>query len=115
MSPWMQFAAVFISGVFASSGFWTWLMSRSRTQRAPIRLLLSLAYDKIAVQGMHFIDRGWVTEDEYREYRTDLADPYLACGGNGVAKQIIDQVSQLPLRSHPRYVDTRGRSDGEQQ
>lgn len=109
MDPWVQAALMLILGVFASSGFWTWVQSRSKTQRARDRLLLGLAYDKIATLGMHFIERGWLTRDEYEEYRKYLCEPYKEFGGNGVAEQIMQQVSQLPLRSHPRYVPATGR------
>lgn len=113
MDPWMQSVGTVLVAIVASSGFWAWFgawhASRNKVQNAMVRLLLGLAYDKIATMGLHYIDRGWITKDEYEEFRKYLYEPYKEFGGNGVAEQIMQQVSQLPLRSHNRYVIAQGR------
>lgn len=104
MDPWMQMAITAVVAAFGSAPFWAWMASRNKAQSAMVRLLLGLAYDKIATLGMHYIERGWITRDEYEEFRKYLADPYQEFGGNGVAEQIVRQVSELPLKSQNRYV-----------
>lgn len=115
MDPWMQFVTVFISGLFASSGFWAFLASRRKTQDAWARLLLGLAYDKIATMGMNYIERGWITRDEYEEFRKYLYEPYKEFGGNGVSDQIMLQVQKLPFKSYNRYAVVTGRRNREKQ
>jgi len=114
MPDWAVTAVVALaSSALASSGLWSFLSKRNSTQSAMVRLLLGLAYDKIVTQGMLYIDRGWLTKDEYEEFSKHLYEPYVACGGNGVAAQIMDQVRHLPLRSLPRYVEIASGRSGE--
>lgn len=109
MDPWMQLTAVFVSGVFASSGFWAFVASRRKTQDANVRLLLGLAYDKIASLGIHYINQGYISQDDYNDFRKYLWEPYKDFGGNGTADQIMNQISNLPFRSPSRYVSATGR------
>lgn len=89
------------SGVLASSGLWTFLQKKSQTNSAHIRLLMGLAYDKIMTVGMVYIQRGWVSKDEYEEYLKYLVEPYKEMGGNGVADRIATEVGSLPFRTVP--------------
>lgn len=103
MDPGLQTALIVMGSVVASSGFWAYLMKRSTAKSAVSRLLLGLAYDKIAHLGLSYIERGWISKDEYEEFRNYLYDPYKEFGGNGVAERIMDEVSHLPLRSYSKY------------
>lgn len=87
----------------ASSGVWTYLLRRVSARSATSKLLLSLAYDKIVQRGMEYIDRGWVTRDEFEDFLNNLYEPYKQCGGNGVGSRIMESVSALPLKSHDQY------------
>jgi hypothetical protein len=89
------------SGVITSSGLWAFVQSRTNHHNAHFKLLMGLAYDKIITVGMSFIQRGWVTKDEYEEYLKYLVEPYKALGGNGVADRIAAQVAALPFRTIP--------------
>lgn len=60
---------------------------------------MGLAYDKIQQLGMGYIDRGWISVAEYEDFRKYLYEPYRDFGGNGVAEQVMLQVSALPMRS----------------
>ena len=60
---------------------------------------MGLAYDKIVSVGIAFIERGWVSKDEYEEYQKYLVEPYKAMGGNGVAERIATEVGRLPFRA----------------
>jgi len=88
---------------FASTGFWAYLQRKDSNKTQFERLTLGLAYDKIVSMGMAYIERGWITEDEYEDYRKYLYDPYKSLGGNGVTERIVAEVSSLPIMSRARY------------
>ena len=95
----MQTGASIWGALLASSGFWAYLQKRDRDREARTELLLGLAYDRISHVGMGYLKRGWIDKDEYRGFMEYLYAPYLALGGNGLAKKIADEVSELPIRS----------------
>jgi hypothetical protein len=103
MEPWVVAALASITSLAASSGFWAYLQSRDKTKTAVARLLMGLAYDKIMHLGVSYIERGWISKDEYEDFRKYLYEPYKDFGGNGVAERIMLEVSQLKIRSASRY------------
>jgi hypothetical protein len=105
MEPWVMALVASLASIVASSGFWAYLAKRSTISSALRRLLLGMAYDKILSRGMSYIERGWISEDEYEEFRKYLWEPYSELGGNGVAQRIMDGVSTLPLRSHRKFAE----------
>lgn len=108
MDPWVP-VITSVSTILASTGIWAWITARMqrrdvvRTQTD--RLLQGLAYDKIVSLGMSYIERGWITKDEYEDYRKYLYEPYKALGGNGVTERVVAEVSNLPLRSRAKYAE----------
>lgn len=89
-----------IPAIIASSGFWVYVQKRENSKSATSRLLMGLAYEKIVTLGMHYIQRGWVTEEEFEDYEKYFYRPYKDVGGNGVADRIMAGVMELPLRSN---------------
>jgi hypothetical protein len=87
-----------LSTVIASSGFWAFLAARKIKTSAVTRLLMGLAYDKIASKGMEMINHGCVTQHEYEEFRRYLYEPYRELGGNGTAEKIMIEISKLPFK-----------------
>ena len=61
-------------------------------------MLIGLGHDRIVYLGMKYIDRGYITHDEYENLYEYLYKPYEKMGGNGSAKRIMDEVSRLPIR-----------------
>ena len=92
-----QVGSSMFGAVFASAGFWAYLSKRDKYKDARTNLLLGLAYDRISHVGMGYIERGWVTKDEYKGFMEYLYTPYLELGGNGLAKKIADEVAELPI------------------
>lgn len=92
-----------ISAALASTGLWGILKKHSQERSATTRLLLGLAYDKITGLGLSYIERGWISKDEYEDYRKYLYEPYMAFGGNGVVERIMEEVSKLPIRASYNY------------
>lgn len=103
MEPMIVVLVTAVTTVGASSGFWAWLMRKTQNKSSVEKLLLGLAYDKIIHRGMQYIDRGWISKDEYEEFRKYLYEPYIEVGGNGVAQRIMEDVARLRLRSPAKY------------
>lgn len=103
MLLWCQIILPPVVTFLASSGFWAFMQKRDKTATATKRLLLGLAYDKIISLGMGYLDRGWLTKDEFEEFYRGLYEPYSDCGGNGVAAKIVASVSELPIRTVAQY------------
>lgn len=110
MSSTVQAALTALGGFLAaSSGFWIYLKNRvetkDREQDATTRLLMGLAQEKIMYLGLKYIDRGYVTKDEYKDLRHYLLEPYLALGGNGTVERVMHGVERLEFRSNNPLAD----------
>ena len=99
MEPWVQTIITVFCAVLASSGFWAYLQKRSEKKDVKTRMLVGLAHDRILYLGMMYIERGYVTRDEYENLYEYLYQPYLKMGGNGSAKRIMQEVDKLPIRA----------------
>lgn len=88
-----------------STGFWAWMQRRDTVRQAHTQLLLGIAYDRITDLGMKYIARGWVTQDEYEEFRKLMYEPYKAMGGNGTAERVMAAVANLPLKPRSAYAE----------
>ena len=91
-----------IVGVLTSSGFWAYMQKRNDTKDIKTKMLIGLGHDRIVYLGMKYIERGWVTKDEFENLNDYLYKPYEDMGGNGSAKRIMDEVKKLPIRLSPR-------------
>lgn len=97
MEPWVQTLLAVFAGVFASSGFWAWVMSFRERKSARTQMLIGLGHDKIIHLCSTYIQRGWLTDDEYDNLVNWLYEPYLKMKGNGRAKKLMEQVEKLPV------------------
>lgn len=88
-----------VASVAASSGFWAYLQSRLDSKDVKTVMLIGLAHDRIIYLGMHYIERGWITKDEYENLYEYLYQPYEKLGGNGSATRIMNEVNKLPIRN----------------
>lgn len=93
----MQTAVAVVSAVLASSGLWAYLTKRGEKNDAERELLVGLAHDRIMHLGMVYIERGYITQDEYENLRVYLYEPYEKMGGNGSAKRVMREVDKLPV------------------
>lgn len=71
---------------------------RSKADDAERKMLVGLAHDRIVHLGMVYIDRGYITQDEYENLNDYLYAPYEKMGGNGSAKRVMEEVRKLPIR-----------------
>lgn len=101
MEPWMQMMITIICSVIASSGFWSYIQKKSDKKDGRTKLLIGLAHDRIIELGMRYIERGWITQDEYENLNDYLFKPYKQEGGNGSAERVMEEVDKLPM--HNKY------------
>lgn len=95
---WVERILTIFAAVLASSGFWAWLQKRSERKDVRTRMLVGLGHDRIMYLGMKYIERGYITHDEYENLYEYLYKPYSEIGGNGSAKRIMGEVDKLPIR-----------------
>lgn len=87
-----------LCAVIASSGFWAFVIKRCDSDNAQRDMLIGLGHDRITYLGMQYIKRGYVSKDEYENLYDYLYKPYKDLGGNGSAKRIMTEVSNLPIK-----------------
>lgn len=97
MEPWLQMIVTIVCAVIASSGFWAYIQKRNENKDVRSQMLLGLAHDRIVDLGMKYIERGYITQDEYENLNDYLYEPYKKMGGNGSAKRIMTEVNSLPI------------------
>ncbi len=95
---WVQTIITIICSVLASSGFWAYLMKREEKKDVKTRMLIGLGHDRIMYLGLAYINRGYITSDEYENLCVYLYAPYEEMGGNGSAKRIMEEVKKLPIK-----------------
>ena len=98
MASWLQIVLTIFTSVLASSGLWAFLGSRWDRHSAQKDMLIGLGHDRIMYLGMRYIERGWITQDEYENLNSYLYEPYKKLGGNGSALRVMQEVNKLPIR-----------------
>ena len=99
-----------VFAILASSGFWAFIAvivqkhlenkySVSSRKSIEKEMLIGLAHDRILSLGMKYIQRGYITRDEYENINQYLYEPYSKLGGNGSAKKIMEELNKLPIRA----------------
>lgn len=101
----VQIVITVVTSVLASSGLWTYIQKKSEKKDARSKLLLGLAHDRILYLGSTYIDRGWITKDEYENLHDYLYLPYAEMGGNGTAKKVMQAVDRLELKNITGGID----------
>lgn len=96
--------------IFASSGLWSvitiFIQHRlnkknelTEEQKKMNDLVMGLGHDRICFLGMAYVDRGYITKDEYEDLVTYLYNPYKNLDGNGTAELVMKKVQELPVYS----------------
>lgn len=97
MEPWFQILITVVSSVLASSGLWAYITKRLEKKDVKTEMLIGLGHDRIMYLGMSYVERGFITSDEYENLYEYLYKPYENMGGNGSAKRIMNEVNKLPI------------------
>ncbi len=99
MNEWLKTAVTVLVTLLGSAGFWGYLEARRSKKSANTRLLVGIAHDRIVFLGMKYVERGYITRDEYENLNDYLFEPYSEAGGNGSAKRVMEEVRKLPLHN----------------
>lgn len=97
MDSWIQMAITVVCAVVASSGFWAYITRRMDRKDVRTKMLIGMGHDRIVYLGMSYIERGYITQDEY-ENLFEMFEPYEKMGGNGSAKRVMTEIHKLPIR-----------------
>ena len=92
-----QILLTIITALLTSSGLWAFLGSRLEKNNAERELIVGIGHIELVFFGMQFLERGWITRDEY-ETMQDLYKPYAKLGGNGSGTKIMKEIENLPIR-----------------
>lgn len=93
----IQIIMTIVVTLIASNGFWSFIQKKNDNKIDEKNILKGLAHSKIIEEGMEYIQRGWITKDEYQDFFKYLYDPYSEIGGNGLARKIAYTVKDLPI------------------
>lgn len=96
----VEMAATVVCAVVASSGFWSYIQKKSRYLNSERRMLMGLGHIRIMDLGMKYINRGYITHEEYQDFRKYLYEPYRDMGGNGSAERVMRELDKLPIKPH---------------
>ena len=92
-----QIILTVITSLLASSGLWAFLGSRLERNNAERELIVGIGHIELVFFGMQYIERGWITRDEY-DTMQELYKPYVKLGGNGSGTKIMKELERLPIR-----------------
>ena len=61
-------------------------------------MILGLGHIKIIDICEKYIERGYITQEEYDSLYNYLYIPYKELGGNGTAERLVQEVKHLPIK-----------------
>ena len=93
--PFDVIASIVIS-IFGSTGLWSFIQYKMEQKSASRQMILGLGYYKLVKACEEYLDRGWVSIEEYGDLNKYLYQPYIAMGGNGTAQALMEKVEKLP-------------------
>lgn len=92
-----QIILTIVTALLASSGLWAFLGKKLERNNSERELLVGIGHVELIFFGMQYIERGWITRDEY-ETLQGLYKPYVKLGGNGSGTKIMKELEELPIR-----------------
>lgn len=95
----MEHLTEIILAIFASTGFWACVqaiiikrMDRRSAERAA---LLGLLHERLVDQCEVYLDKGYISEGQYRDLDEYIYTPYKNLGGNGTGEEYMKRVQAL--------------------
>jgi hypothetical protein len=116
MPIWLQATMAIFSALMGSTGLWALIQSNKKYRKdnseavqknaeAMQKIVMGLAYTELKDRGSAYIQRGWVTREEFEDYQKYFYQPYKALGGNGLADRIHNDVISLPFYRPDLYIE----------
>lgn len=99
MEQWLITVITVVGSVLASSGFWAFIQTIRDKKDVRSKMILGLGHDRIIELCLKYLERGWITAEEYENLYKYLYKPYKAMGGNGSAERLMAKVSNLEVRN----------------
>jgi hypothetical protein len=99
---WIRVLLTILGSAIGSTGMWSFFRNRDVKREATTRLMMGMARETITSHGLAYIERGYITKEEFDELDKYFYKPYMALGGNGTAERIMSEVSRLPFSSRSR-------------
>lgn len=96
LTKFAEIANPTVTALLGGSGIWAWAKAKADHNNNTAKLLLSVSRNQLITLGRSYIERGYVTMDEYEEYEAEY-QIYSALGGNGLARRVFEQVDELPM------------------
>jgi len=93
---WYEIAFTVLGSILASNGLWGLVAKVTEKKSDRNKLLMGLAYSEIINRSERYIERGYISSDEYHELDHYLYQPYKKMGGNGTAMRLMQIVEKLP-------------------
>ena len=93
---WYEIALTVLGSILASNGVWGLIDKLTDKKSDKNKLLMGLAYSEIINRSERYIERGYISSDEYHELDHYLYQPYKKMGGNGTAMRLMEKVEKLP-------------------
>lgn len=93
-----------VTALLGGSGIWAWAKAKADHNNNSNKLLLSVSRNQLITLGRSYIERGYITMDEYEEFEAEYRI-YSSLGGNGLARRMFEQVDGLPIM--PNNIDGR--------
>lgn len=91
-----------VVAVLGAHGLWNLLLELVKKlfgkKDAKSTMLMSLGHDRIVYLGLKYIERGYITKDEFENLHDYLYVAYVQLGGNGTAKKVMEDVKKLPIK-----------------
>lgn len=100
----LDFSTPLLSAALSSPGIVAWAQSKTDKNNNAAKLLLAVSRNQLIANGRTYIERGYITMDEYEEYEAEY-QIYSALGGNGLARRMFKNVDELPMM--PNNIDGR--------
>lgn len=95
---WLQTIITVVAAMIACNGFWAFMQSIHDKKSLSRLMLLGLGHDRIQYLCLKYINRGWVTSDEYTNLHDYLYSPYIAMKKDGIIEKLMKEVKALPVK-----------------
>ena len=102
----IEFANPLLSALFGAPGLWAFVKSKTDHKSTAQKLLYMVSKNQLIALGRTYIERGYITMEEYEEFEAEYT-LYSALGGNGLARRVFKQVDELPIM--PNNIDGRNK------
>lgn len=98
MPIWIEIILAIFASVMSSSGVWLIIQKKMDKKDSRTKMLVGLGHMEIIRLCNYYIDRGYISAEEYDDLYTYLYKPYEELGGNGSAERAIQKVKNLEFR-----------------